>query len=286
MFVCLWISTQSKFICFGCCRESKTKVIKSRTFQSFNAQSFVLCLFNWISLPNKRNKRNYRTTLYQFHGKRLTHVSITSYRANKFSAILPKFNSPDGNPSNFRYCVLQKTLHLRTLKSWETHSEPEKRSREYNITNVILIKVNFIMVFVFVSLVGKNEYFLEIFQCGCIYCYFIVQNTIHKRKRDKKHRRILRLNFSDFPWKLRIKKSHRMQMHRVREIPQLRYGKYKDKIDGDLFMANYHNSRQLHVWYAWFYVIYSHFDNADNAVILSLYLCRKKYGSMNLCRKK
>lgn len=148
-----------KIVCSGWCRESKTKVIKSRTFPSFNAQSFVLCLFNWISLPNKWNQRRHLATSSQDD---IVSISVQMpntcihYEYNRFSVVLTNFqlfhsfwNSPDGNPSNFQYCVLQKTLHLRTLKSWETHSEPEKQNgREYNITIVIFIKVNFIMVFV------------------------------------------------------------------------------------------------------------------------------------------
>lgn len=105
----------------------------------------------------------------------------------------------------------QKTLHLRTLKSWGTHSEPEKKSREYNITNVILIKVNFIMVFGFCFTCWKNGFPRNIPMRLHLLLFYSSKHDPQK-KRDKKHRRILRLNFSDFPWKLRIKKSHRMHL--------------------------------------------------------------------------
>lgn len=54
-----------------------------------------------------------------FRCKRLQQQNFL-YRADKFSAIANYFNSPDGIPNNFRYCVfmcvLQRILHRRTLK--------------------------------------------------------------------------------------------------------------------------------------------------------------------------
>lgn len=67
------------------------------------------------------------------------------------------------------------------------------------------------------------------------------------------------------------------------QIPPTRYGKYNDKIDGDLFMVNYWNSRQLHVWYA---MVLCHFFIIWRFSASSSVLYIKMYGSMNLRLKK
>lgn len=128
---------------------------------------------------------------------------------------------------------------------------------------------------VFVSLVGKNGFPRNIPMRLHLLLFYSSKHDPQK-KRDKKHRRILRLNFSDFPWKLRIKKSHRNAFVCVR----------------------FHNwdtentMTKLTAIYLWwitatadncmydipgFMSFIPYFDNADNAVILPLCHCCKKY---------